>query len=141
MIKDVDLESRRISLSLRDAEGDPWQGVTERYTTGQIVQGMVEKKEKFGMFVRLEPGVVGLIPGSSLERPPAGNQTSSPDRLNPEDPIPVKIERIDEAQRRITLSAADAVRSEEWRSYSPVNERFGSLGEKLKQALEGKTNS
>ncbi|MCF8107208.1 MAG: S1 RNA-binding domain-containing protein, partial [Desulfohalobiaceae bacterium] len=140
MIKEVDLESRRISLSLRDAQGDPWQDVGERYKKGQVVQGVVEKKERFGVFVRLEPGVVGLLPISRIER--AQKETGlSPDALSPDQKIPVMIEAIDQEQRRISLVPADASQTEDWKSYTPDNEQLGSLGEKLKQALQEKKGS
>ena len=48
LIKEVDLEKRRISLSIRDAEGDPWIDVSEKYTAGQAIEGILEKKESFG---------------------------------------------------------------------------------------------
>jgi len=47
VIKEIDLEKRRISLSIKDAEGDPWSDVPERYREGQRVEGVVEKRERF----------------------------------------------------------------------------------------------
>ncbi|MEJ2725165.1 MAG: S1 RNA-binding domain-containing protein [Deltaproteobacteria bacterium] len=66
VVKEIDLPARRISLSIKDAEGDPWLEVPERYKSGQSLQGILEKKEKFGYFVLLEPGVTGLIPISKI---------------------------------------------------------------------------
>ncbi|MFC1828496.1 S1 RNA-binding domain-containing protein [Thermodesulfobacteriota bacterium] len=63
MVKSCDPKKRRISLSLRDAEGDPWLNVPEKYRSGQAVKGSIEKKENFGYFVLLEPGVTGFLPG------------------------------------------------------------------------------
>ncbi|MCF8104893.1 MAG: 30S ribosomal protein S1 [Desulfohalobiaceae bacterium] len=140
MIKDVDLESRRISLSLRDAEGDPWLNVGERYKKGQIVQGIVEKKERFGVFIRLEPGVAGLLPISKIESAQKESGLSF-DKINPDEQIQVMIEAIDQDQRRISLAPADAARSEDWKSYTPDNQQLGTLGEKLKQALNQKQGS
>ena len=59
VVKVVEPEKRRISLSLRDAEGDPWSEVLERFPAGKRVEGVIEKKEKFGYFVRLAPGITG----------------------------------------------------------------------------------
>jgi len=46
LVKDLDLANRRISLSIRDAEGDPWSEVSQKYTVGQAAEGVIEKKEK-----------------------------------------------------------------------------------------------
>lgn len=138
MIKEIDLESRRISLSLRDAAGDPWLDVGERFQKGQVVQGVVEKREKFGLFVRLEPGVVGLLPLSKIEESP---EKGSFNKLGPDDSLEVMIEAVDQDQRRISLAPADAARPEDWKSFSPDSNQFGSLGEKLKQALKEKERS
>ncbi len=138
VIKEVDLESRRISLSMRDAEGDPWQDVAERYTKGQLVQGVVEKRERFGLFIRLESGVVGLLPVSKIERAAKEDPKAGFDKLNPEDSVQLMIESIDADKRRISLAPPAEAQSEEWKSYKPREEQLGSLGEKLKQALKDK---
>jgi small subunit ribosomal protein S1 len=138
MIKNVDTEAKRIALSMRDAEGDPWLGVSKRYAEGQVVEGVAENQEKFGLFVRLEPGVVGLVPTSKIER------SSDPalKTIKPGDSLQVAIESIDEARRRITLAPAeDTVHSEEVKSYASQNAELGSLGHKLKQALQDKKES
>jgi small subunit ribosomal protein S1 len=138
MIKNVDTEAKRIALSMRDAEGDPWLGVSRRYAEGQVVEGMAENQEKFGLFVRIEPGVVGLVPTSKIER------ASDPalKRVKPGDSLQVAIESIDEARRRITLAPAeDTAKSEDVNTYASQNAELGSLGHKLKQALQDKKES
>jgi small subunit ribosomal protein S1 len=137
MIKNIDQENRRIALSMRDAKGDPWEGVSERYAQRQVVEGRVEKREEFGLFVRLEPGVVGLLPASVLKRTPE----VSLDTKKPGDPVSVSIESVDEDNRRISLTPADQVQSEDWKSYAAETKPMGSLGDKLKQALDDKYGS
>ena len=137
MIKDVDLQARRISLSMRDAEGDPWEGVSERYAPGQTVSGTVDKREDFGLFIRLEPGVVGLMPKSKINQEAGAAPEVQWDKLKPGDTVTVNIESIDADNRRMTLAPADAARSEDWKSYAPREgeEEMGTLGRKLQQAL------
>jgi len=55
-IKDIDLAKRRISLSLKDALGDPWANVPETFAVGATVTGTVENRQQFGIFVTLAPG-------------------------------------------------------------------------------------
>jgi small subunit ribosomal protein S1 len=99
MIKEVDGQARRISLSMRDAEGDPWVGADERFKPGKTLNGTVEKRESFGMFIRLEPGIVGLLPSSKMERS-SGDAMS---RLKPGETIQVTVSAIDTDKRRISL--------------------------------------
>jgi small subunit ribosomal protein S1 len=68
VINEIDPEKRRISLSIRDVGGDPWGDIQEKYRSGQVVKGTLEKKEKFGYFVMLEPGVTGLLPNSVIAK-------------------------------------------------------------------------
>ncbi|HMB30198.1 MAG TPA: S1 RNA-binding domain-containing protein [Desulfohalobiaceae bacterium] len=135
VIKEIDPESKRISLSMRDAEGDPWLGLEERYHKGQKVQGVVKNKENYGLFVQLEPGVVGLVPKSKLER----SLEVTPDKIKSGETFDVILEEIDQENRRITLTPADATTNGDWKSYaSSAGEGLGSLGEKLRQAMERK---
>jgi small subunit ribosomal protein S1 len=46
LVKDLDLANRRIALSIRDAEGDPWSEVPQKYSVGQTVEGVIEKKDQ-----------------------------------------------------------------------------------------------
>jgi len=134
-VKGIDSLERRISLSMRDAQGDPWEGVSARYEKGALVEGKVEKQEDFGMLVVLEPGVVGLVPRSILYRA----QDSSLADKKPGDRVNVAVESVDEANRRISLQPADSAQSEEWQSYAPARENgLGSLGMELKKAMEKK---
>lgn len=137
VVKEIDLEKRRIALSLRDAEGDPWQEIEQKYANAQPVDGIVEKQERFGIFVRLEPGVVGLLPRSAIQR--AANAAQI-DRLKPGDTIAVAIDSINPVERKISLKPRDAGNEEEWRRFREKEgaANLGALGEKLAQALKKK---
>lgn len=114
-IKSVEMESKRISLSIKDAQDDPWVGVTTKYEINNRVEGLVEKREPFGLFIQLEPGVTGLMPSSNISK--AADQ-SSYDRLKPGDTVEVMIEALDEENRRITLTSPDQKESDDWRQFS-----------------------
>ena len=57
----IDRENNRISLSIKQAAGDPWDSVLERIQKGSIITGPVTNVTDFGAFVEIEPGVEGLI--------------------------------------------------------------------------------
>jgi small subunit ribosomal protein S1 len=61
VVTDVDVEKRRLSLSLRQAEPNPWEEFGARYRVGSKVSGVVRNLTDFGAFVELEPGVDGLV--------------------------------------------------------------------------------
>ncbi len=57
----IDRENNKISLSMRQVQGDPWDTVTERWTKGQTTTGVVTNVTDFGAFVEVEPGIEGLV--------------------------------------------------------------------------------
>jgi small subunit ribosomal protein S1 len=133
VIKEIDVPNRRISLSIRDAQGDPWIEVPERFHIGQAVEGVLEKKEKFGYFVCLAPGVTGLLPKSKILRAP---QSAAFERLREGDGLMVVIEQIGFQERKITLRPGDAREAADWHKYAAKQKAsMSSLGEKLQAAL------
>ena len=136
VVKEIDAPKRKISLSLRDAEGDPWTGVQERYNEGQSIEGIVEKKEKFGYFVTIEPGITGLLPQSKIK---SSLKPGFIEKLRQGDTIDVIIQKIDLDKRKITLAPGDSRDEENWRNFAkPSKKPIGSLGEKLQQALKSR---
>lgn len=136
MIKNIDPENRRISLSMKEAEGDPWINIEKRYQAGQQVAGTIEKKESFGYFVAIEPGVVGLLPISKIN---SSADSSRIEKIKIDEPIQVKIETINPAERKISLGVAEDSEKQDWRSYKKsgsTDSGMGELGEKLKEALK-----
>jgi small subunit ribosomal protein S1 len=137
VVKEVDAVKRRISLSIRDAEGDPWLDVKDKFTVGQKVSGVLEKKEKFGLFVTLAPGIVGLLPKSVLKESPSAGRIEA---LKPGDPIDVVITAIKADERKISLGPAGGEDEEaNWRRFASDREKdsgMGSLGEMLNKALK-----
>ena len=136
MIKEVDLDKRRLSLSVRDAEGDPWVDVAKKYTLGKAVKGILEKKEKFGYFINLEPGITGLLPKSNLGK---ADKPAELEKLKEGDAIPVMIEAVNPGERKITLTPADTADEQNWQPFSDASTTsMGALGEKLQRALDKK---
>jgi small subunit ribosomal protein S1 len=134
LIKEIDLLKKRISLSIKDAEGDPWMDVPEKYKTGQTVEGMIQKREKWGYIVTMEPGVVGILP---LSRIRSSGQSSAIESLKPGRTMTVVIDEIKLEERRITLRL-DAPEDDNWQQYSSQKSprSVGTFGDKLQQALD-----
>jgi small subunit ribosomal protein S1 len=66
VVTEVDVEKRRLSLSLRQAEPNPWEEFATRFRVGSKVKGIVRNLTEFGAFVELEPGVDGLVHVSDM---------------------------------------------------------------------------
>ncbi len=95
----VDKEKKKIALSIKRAEVDPWTTVEQRYTPGQLVTGVITKIAPFGAFARIEDGIEGLIHLSEL-LPGMDPKTS----LHEGEQLQLRILRIDAERRRLGLS-------------------------------------
>ena len=104
---------------------------------GQKIEGRLEKRESFGCFINLKPGITGLLPKSKIA---AAGSAAAVDKLKEGQPIPVIIESINPAERKMGLAPADAADEKDWQQFSD-NEAssFGELGDKLQQALRKKS--
>jgi len=140
VVKAVDTEKKRISLSLRDAEGDPWAEVLERFTVGQRVDGVLEKKEKFGYFIRLAPGITGLLPMGSIRR---SSGAAALEKTREGETLSVAVEEINLQRRRISLAPASSEDEGDWQHFTPSSRgsSLGSLAEKLRSAMSSQRKS
>jgi small subunit ribosomal protein S1 len=95
----VDRDTKKIALSLRRAQEDPWMSIEERYPLNSIVNGEVIKQAQFGVFVKVEDGVEGLVHNSEI--------APSDRRLLQEgQALPFRVLSIDLDRRRLRLSPA-----------------------------------
>ncbi|MDT8389987.1 MAG: S1 RNA-binding domain-containing protein [Lentisphaeria bacterium] len=101
-VLNIDWAKGRITLSLKEAQGNPWESVGETYAVGRKVKGVVTKLMPFGAFVALEPGVEGLVHISKLG---AGRRINHPKEVVEEgQTVEVEIESIDLDARKMSLS-------------------------------------
>ena len=97
----VDKEKKRIGLSIRALQGDPWNEKVAKFKVGQLVEGTITRLTKFGAFARLEGDVEGLIHISELSE----NRINHPkESVKEGDVLTLRVIRIDGDQRRIGLS-------------------------------------
>ena len=97
----MDIEKRRISLSLKQAHGDPWHTAEAKYAKHSLVDGTVLSITTFGAFVELEEGVEGLVHISELSDKRVGEVS---DVLKVGDQHQFRVLNVDTSQRRIRLS-------------------------------------
>ncbi len=145
IIKKMDWEQDRFSFSLKDALPDPWDSVVEAYPVGSYHSGKVARLAAFGAFVTLREGIDGLIHISKLG---AGRRINHPKEVLKEgQSVEVKIEAVDRAQRKLSLSLAEISREEEeaaatlkeYRQQAAAEPKtMGTLGDLLKAKMEQK---
>jgi len=97
----VDKERKRIGLSLRLMEPDPWEHAEERYQVGQVVTGVVTKITAFGAFAALDDGIEGLIHVSELSETPPRHPEEV---LSVGAALPLCVVRVEGSRRRMGLS-------------------------------------
>jgi small subunit ribosomal protein S1 len=97
----VDPVKKKIALSLKRAQADPWDTIEERYQVGQLVQGTITKITSFGAFARVEDGVEGLAHVSEL----SNQHITNPKEIVKEgDDREFQVIHIDGKKRRLGLS-------------------------------------
>lgn len=145
VIKSIDREKERISLSLKDTLSDPWEQVLERYPEGSFHTGRVSRLAPFGAFVTLGDGVDGLIHISKLG---AGKRINNPrEALREGEAVEVKVESVNPEERRISLALAGVARAAEEeeetlaefrRQADEAPKGLGTLGELLQTRMKSK---
>ena len=100
-VLNVDRERRRVGLSIKRLQPDPWQSVEERYNVGQIIKGLITHVVDFGAFARVEDGLEGLIHISELAE---GNFVHPRNVVQEGDVVNVRVLNIDSERRRMGLS-------------------------------------
>ena len=97
----IDREKKRIGLSLRALSDDPWRTRVEKFSVGQLVEGVITRLTKFGAFARLEGDIEGLIHISEISE----TRIEHPKEVLKEgEVVALRVIRIDPEQHRIGLS-------------------------------------
>jgi small subunit ribosomal protein S1 len=97
----VDKDKKRIGLSVRALQEDPWRSRVEKYSVGQLVEGVITRLTKFGAFARLEGDIEGLIHISEI----SDHRIEHPKEVLKEGEVKsLRVIRIDPEQHRIGLS-------------------------------------
>lgn len=113
-IKEINEEKRTLSLSYREAMGDPWQNIGDKYKEGDILKAKTAKVLPTGVILELEEYVSGFVPVSEV----SWNFVDRiEDVVKEGDEIEVKILSIDSVNRRMRLSIKQAY-SDPWEKVS-----------------------
>jgi small subunit ribosomal protein S1 len=129
VITNIDIEGRRLSLSIKDLEPNAWDRFFETHRLGDVIKGKVVRFANFGAFVEIEEGIEGLCHVSEL----------SDSRVEkPEDAVKIgqvlqfKILKLDPGQKKIGLSARAVGKEddpEDVRTYHETGAGMATLGD------------
>jgi small subunit ribosomal protein S1 len=101
-ITKIDPKTNRVSASVKALTTDPYESLTKKYKLGEIYEGTCTKLMDYGVFVKLEEGIEGLIHNSELSWI---NRNIQPSKiLSASQTVKVKIVSIDKDAKRISLS-------------------------------------
>lgn len=132
----LDSEGKRIGLSLKRLQDNPWAYVDELYHVGQLVEGVVSRVAQFGAFVSLDPGIEALLHTSQISDPA------------PEDPTLVvhegqrlllRVISIETDKQRLGLSLKDVTDAQklEWAENRAANaEAEAEVAEAVEEVVE-----
>jgi small subunit ribosomal protein S1 len=115
VVSEVDAEKRRLSLSLRATEPNPWEQVAETHSVGSTVKGVVRNLTDFGAFVEIVPGVDGLVHISDMSWTRRINHPT--EVVQKGDEVEAVITSIDSYNQRISLSMKELLPNE-WEEYA-----------------------
>ena len=141
----MDWEKDRFAFSLKAIQPDPWENTGSNFPEGSVHKGTVSRLAPFGAFVTLAPGIDGLLHISELGK---GKRINHPrDVLEENQAVTVKISRVDQKQRRLSLALVSEDRDSETSDYynnhmaessKQSSGSLGSLGDILREQMEKK---
>ena len=157
-VRDIDSQNKRLGLTMKSREDDPWYQVDQRFRVGQLVTGQVQRLKPFGAFVSIgEEGLDGLLPIGVIKRVYGEAYRKT---LSPGQSIQVRLDQISSGDRQLRFglpeidadedgrqeyedylqrrSAEQQVAAAESSANSKGNDtgRLGSLGQLLKEKLK-----
>jgi small subunit ribosomal protein S1 len=122
-VLEVNKENRRISLGVKQTMEDPWDDLAQEYTVGTVLEGIVERLLDRGVVVELRAGVEGFVPVSHL----LPDDIKKPaEYFGVSDRIPLKVIKMDPANRRIVLSIRAYMDDATAEDLASFNSRFGT---------------
>ena len=118
VVSDVNVANRRISLSLKALEENPWDTISERYPVGAVITGKVRNLTDFGAFVEVEEGIDGLIHISDMSW---NRRLKHPSEvLKKGDTVQARVINVDGENQRLSLSVREFLPNE-WDNFAKTH--------------------
>ena len=141
IVLDIEKESERFSLGIKQLQEDPWKTVAERYEVGKEITGTITNLTDFGIFIELEEGIEGLVHVSEISKEKIKTPVG---QYNIGEVIAAKVMNINSDERRIGLSIKRMEMEDEQSLLNDYVNNMGpatsSFGEILRENLQEKLN-
>jgi small subunit ribosomal protein S1 len=118
VVSDVNVPNRRISLSLKALEQNPWDTIAQRYPVGTVIEGRVRNLTDFGAFVEVEEGIDGLIHISDMSWHRRLKHPS--EVLKKGDVVKARVINVDGENQRLSLSIREFLPNE-WDNFAKAH--------------------
>jgi small subunit ribosomal protein S1 len=115
IVSELDMDQRRISLSLRQTERNPWEELEDTHPEGSVIEGKVRNLTEFGAFVEITDGIDGLIHVSDMSWTKRVKHPS--EILKKGDVVRARITNIDVENQRVSLSIKEFMPNE-WQEFA-----------------------
>jgi len=136
----IDANNKKVSLGIKQLEKDPWENIEQQYPVGTIVEGTVSKITNFGAFIKLPPGIEGLVHISELSDKEVSKVE---DILKVGQTEKFKVIKINEEERKLGLSLKtnnkDKAEGSSSKTKDYSSQKTTSILEKAKKAATPKT--
>ena len=128
IVSELDMDQRRISLSLRQTERNPWEELEDTHPEGSVIEGKVRNLTEFGAFVEITEGIDGLIHVSDMSWTKRVKHPS--EVLKKGDTVKARITNIDVENQRVSLSIKEFMPNE-WEEFAHQHKPGDTLDGKV----------
>jgi small subunit ribosomal protein S1 len=129
----INHETHRISLGMKQLQGDPWEGIEAKYAIGTKVKGRVTNITDYGAFVELEPGIEGLVHVSEMSWT---KKNVHPGKiLSTSQEVEVQVLEVDPVKRRISLGLKQTL-ANPWETFAEKHPVGSTIEGEVKNKTE-----
>jgi small subunit ribosomal protein S1 len=129
----INHETHRISLGMKQLQGDPWENIADKFVVGARMKGRVTNITDYGAFVELEPGIEGLVHVSEMSWT---KKNVHPGKIvSTSQEVEVQILEVDPVKRRISLGLKQTM-ANPWEAFSEKHPQGSTVEGEVKNKTE-----
>ena len=132
-VLDIDIEKKRISLSMKHVEPNPWDIIGEKYPEGTIIEGKIKNITDFGIFIGIDEGIDGLVHISDISWTKRIKHPSEIFKKGQE--VQAKVLKIDKENERFSLGIKQLA-EDPWKT---IDQRY-PIGKSVNGLVTNKTD-
>jgi small subunit ribosomal protein S1 len=142
LVLKIDKEHEKFSLGIKQLQANPWEDISKKYPIGSSITGPITSVTDFGVFVKLEDGIEGLVYSSEL----AAERVEKPtDHFQEGQEVTALVVKVDAVEAKISLSIRAVGDKEERAALRELaaqqsQTQTTTLGDLLKEKLEAKAD-